>query len=570
VTFWESALTRRLLAMLALLVASPLHAQGSSDSVITSHGVCRLRARIPGFSDPARDTAYNRCALDRAPVPDANFAMPTSPFEYGGARGTFTVVVNEDGSVDSSLTRSWSISMDTSFYRQFFETIRLWRFVPGQRNGKAVRNGISLEVDTPQWRDDTLAAHVEWSYRTGTLNDTLLGRWIPEPTPPPYGEDRIDSVYVAMIRRLVAMQVVTRHPTTPHCLVMSSADRPRHARLSDIARRLVYGANGGGSFAPLGCESDSSVIHLTLPRVFRTERDRVVVHPTGDRLLEWPRDLEGASWKHWQGQCIGLAGGRGPASIDCQVDALWSDTGRPEKIASDPAPPRRATSSNHAPFQLRLRVTSRGAYWIDTLQSVVNGAIPSLSSKAVTDSLPDCGARYARSTQRPDDLVVFEGDPEGRDLFISKVEQVAGPIALPTRSGTSRSRPAKFTAFLLGDVGTRASAPITLSFPGCARTYVLDPARHTLAPQAHVRFRVRDLRNQTRVVSLFGTQVFFRIELDPFPQNVRPLVVVRDGETGYRMAWFGYPVEPGVWTYNVMYGDGYPPDSEFAVYLIAR
>jgi hypothetical protein len=557
--------------LLALTLGAPLvlRAQAYNDSVATPRGICHVWAGIPGGSTWSRDSSYHRCALDRAPVLAPDMRMPPSPFDEGGANGSFTVIVNADGSVDSSLTRAWSIGMDSAFYRQILQTMRRWRFVPGLRAGKAVRNGVSLEVVTSTSRDDTLAAHMEWSYRTGALADTLLGKWVREPNPEPYAADRADSIYVAVIRRLVAMQVVTRDPGSRHCLVIADADPIRHARLTAIARRLVGDANRDGVFAGSGCESDSSTIRLTLPRVHRTEDNRAVVHPSGDRLLEWPRNLQGESWRRWEGRCIGVASGRGTVSMDCMAEPEW----RGEKLADTPAstPRRAARPSVPEPMRLRLRITSAGAYWIDTLQTTLRGPLPALAANAITDSVPRCNSWEVLSAQRAKDLLVFDGDPYGSDLSVTAARYEPKPLVPAAASSVHRTPGrAKFAAFLLGDVGARASAPITLRFEGCGRAYVLDPARHTLTRQAHARFRLRDLREQTRVTSLFGTQVYFRIDLDPAPSDVAPLVVVHHPEWGRYSAWWPRLVAPGTWEYMVMYGDGYSPETTMSVYLLRR
>ena len=577
---------RILLLGLALFVQSPLHAQDMRDSIMTPRGVCRIWAISPGGSVFPTDASYSRCALDRAPAPVAGMRMPSSSIGFQYANGTFMVVVNPNGTVDSSLTRAFSIGMDTAFYRELLETMRQWRFVPGTRGGKAVRNAVSLEVVTPQWRNDTLAGHPEWSYHTGTLTDTLLGRWIRDTDPPPYAEDRVDSVYVASIRRLVAMQVVTPDRTVPHCLVIPGVDSSRRARLSLVARRLVYGRDGGGTFAPTGCESDAASIRLTLGKVYRTENDRVVMHVSGDRLLEWPRNLSGKSWRFWNGRCVGLAAGSAQASIDCAISVDRRRERPPEEmdgrrerpsdeLEAKPSPRHRAATSERGPYQLRLLVTTAGAYWTDTLKYEVRGRLPSFRESAVTDSLPRCNAWQVLSTQRSKDLIVLDGDPTGDDLQVTEVQHSASPLAGPKpRSGSAAPRRAKLAAFLLGDVGAKADAPIALRFPQCARTYVLVPARHTLVQRAHAQFRISDLRPQTRPTGLFGIQLLIHIDLDPVPADVVALVVLHDGSSGRYSAWFADSISFGLWKHDVMYGSenesGYPLGSTLSVYLIRR
>jgi hypothetical protein len=568
-----------LLLALPLLDHAPLRAQEMNDSVVTARGVCHLWAGIPGASSWPTDATYNRCALDQAPIPIAGNRLPPSPIGVGEAQGSFTVVVNPNGTVDSSLTRASLLGMDTDLYFEFLKILKQWRFTPGTREGKPVRYGVPLEVVTPVWRNDTLAAHLEWSYHTGTLTDTLLGRWIREPDPPPYAEDRVDSVYVAVIRRLVAMQVVTKDRGIAHCLVISGVDSSRHARLSEIARRLVYGTNGG-TFAPTGCERDSAAIQLTVAKVHRTESDRVVIDASGDRLLEWPRNLSGQSWKFWRGRCIGVANGRSTAAMNCLVHPdtrrrQWPGGALPETLEVKSAVKHRAATSTNEPFRLRLIVTTDGAYWSDTLQYEMRGPLPRFSERAVTDSLPRCDSWEALSTQQAKDVLVLDADPEGNRLEITNVQHSSTPLeGRMLRSGKAAPRQARLAAFVLGDVGAKAEAPIVLRFPQCGRTYVVDPARHTLAQRAHARFRVGDLREQTRVTSLFGVQVFLHIELDPVPEGVVPLVVFRGGSPARYLGWSAEPISPGIWKNVVHLGidevPGYPLESTLSVYLVSR
>jgi hypothetical protein len=131
-------------------------------------------------------------------------------------------------------------------------------------------------------------------------------------------------------------------------------------------------------------------------------------------------------------------------------------------------------------------------------------------------------------------------------------------------AATPQGAQQEFTTFLLGDVGDRATAPITLCFENCARSYVLDPARHTLAAQAHLIFRLADLRPDTRL----GAQLLFRIAIDPAPSNLLPLVIVKSGEGLPSLVWIAKPADPGTWDHSVF--NTYPPDAEVHLYLIAR
>jgi hypothetical protein len=121
---------------------------------------------------------------------------------------------------------------------------------------------------------------------------------------------------------------------------------------------------------------------------------------------------------------------------------------------------------------------------------------------------------------------------------------------------------ADFTAFLLGGVGDQAQQPITLCFSRCARSYVLDPSRHTIAQGAHIVFRTADLRADTRM----GAYLSFRIMLAPAPSAVLPLVVFRSGKKWPTSAWIGKRAGPNAWDYTVLRET--EVDDEVHVYLI--
>ena len=213
---------------------------------------------------------------------------------------------------------------------------------------------------------------------------------------------------------------------------------------------------------------------------------------------------------------------------------------------------------------MTLYVTTQGPYLTDTLHAVVT-EIPRLDQHAIVDRDPPCGGWSAHSPKAAGDLYVIHGDPDATDLSLTKVQKTApwDPHGAPMRCG-SQSSQRQFTAFLLGDVGDRAAAPITLCFERCARSYVIDPARHTLATRAHVTFRLADLRPETRL----GAQLLFRIAIDAAPTNLLPLVIVKSGNALPSSVWIAKPVDPGAWDHSVF--STYPPDAEVHLYLIAR
>jgi len=215
-------------------------------------------------------------------------------------------------------------------------------------------------------------------------------------------------------------------------------------------------------------------------------------------------------------------------------------------------------------LHVTLYVTTQGAYLTDTLRAIVP-EIPRLDQHAIVDRNPPCGGWSAHSPTAVGDLYVISGDPDDNDLNVTQVQKTPPPDSSgsPQRCGAQGSQK-EFTAFLLGDVGDRATAPITLCFERCARSYVLDPARHTLAARPQVTFRLADLRPDTRL----GAELLFRIAIDRAPTNLLPLVIVKSGTAWPSSVWIAQPRDPGTWDHSVF--STYPPDAEVHLYLIAR
>ncbi len=199
---------------------------------------------------------------------------------------------------------------------------------------------------------------------------------------------------------------------------------------------------------------------LLLPRVHHTENGRAVLHIAGAQLPRWPTGFDAQAWPSWTGRCVGTVRGRETVPITCEVSqdvprkeqSKWYDKLR------QPRPPARAARSDRDPVNVWL-------VW---------------------------------SPQRRDSTaVVVHGDPSGSSLVITPAQFGSDAGAPRPSPYTGRSDvPDRFVAFLLGGVGTRPRAPLTLCFHSCARRYVLEPRIHTLEP--HFRFGVASLRDVSR------------------------------------------------------------------------
>jgi hypothetical protein len=61
-----------------------------------------------------------------------------------------------------------------------------------------------------------------------------------------------------------------------------------------------------------------------------------------------------------------------------------------------------------------------------------------------------------------------------------------------------------------------------------------------------------------------------RVNVDPLPPGLVPLLVLRFGKEPPRDVTFPRAVGANTWEYGTIYGDGYPPDTVVLVYLIVR
>jgi hypothetical protein len=214
--------------------------------------------------------------------------------------------------------------------------------------------------------------------------------------------------------------------------------------------------------------------------------------------------------------------------------------------------------------RVRAFITSTGAFKTDTLRFIARD-LPRLGDRSIRDHEPPCGGWSAHSSQAGE-LYVVKGDPGSQSLDVTPVSNRAPPVSRSAsmRCGPQEPRITDFAAFLLGGVGDRATTPITLCFSRCARSYVLEPDRHTIAGPAQVVFRVGDLRADTRM----GEYLMFRVELDPAPASVLPLVLIRSRNRWPTQAWIATRAGPNIWDNNVF--QSYADDDEVHVFLIVR
>ncbi len=551
-------------ASLLVLLAVRLPAQGGLEIIDTPQGRCVVWGSPTGGSS-SKDLSYRRCALDRIPVLRDGSEMLPSPRVSLHAGGGFRIIVNADGSVDTSLTRATTMTGDEESHAQILATIKRWQFEPGERAGIRVRSVFDLDVRTDRRPSDTLPARLDWRYASGVERDSLVGRWVTEAPLEPLAEDAVDSVHVAMLRQLVRMRVISPRKDRDYCLAIES-DGDAKPRLQRVARAVQSVIPGVGVNA---CVDTPNRVRLLLPRVHRTENGRAVMSVRGAQLPRWPTGFDARAWPRWAGRCIGVVQSREPVTVTCDIgpDAPWAERSpwydpRPQPIST-----ARAPRSADEPLQLTLIATMSGAYGLDTLRAIARG-VPHLREIAVHDSVRTPGGWLIVSPTDSNALVVF-GNPTERDLRIIRAQVTPQGMAVP--SSQTAVAPAKgpdpFAAFLLGGVGQRPLGPVMLCFGlSCRRRYDLDPERHTLT-EPQLRLSVASLREDSRT-PLGLLQL--RLIVDPVPEGLTPLVVMAGPHGKVSRALLVRGVGGGVWQWNMDASGLDWTTAEVLVYLVRR
>lgn len=566
------------LAVLLAAVTVPLSAQSLDETIVTPRGRCVVWTLPVGGSDFPRDAAYSRCALDRAPVLPSDAPRPVAPRLIGSAGASYRIIVHADGTVDSALTRSMTVTMGTVFGERAFDfadrallTIQRWRFLPGVRAGRPVRSALDLEVITDRRDNDTLPAHLEWRYVTGTERDSLVGHWVTDHPLPPFAPAQVDSMHAALVRRLAAMGVVLPNAGRRYCLALADAgatgDTASAARLARLARVLAVHVD---SSAARECVDTAERVRLALPRVQRVEDGGAIVDMAGAQLPRWPFDFEARSWERWRARCVGDVHEGAPADIECDVAPAvppeeswaWYREQRRERQR----PPARTPTRDDEPVTLTIVARMSNAYGVDTLRATVEH-VPRLAERAVRDAGPLCN-RFSAWAPGDSGTMVLYGDFAERSLRVARTNPRAAPVE---REGTDcpslKGRAPSLSAFMLGGIGTRPRAPVTLCVGSCARRYVLDPERHVLAERPHLRFTVDSLRERPR---RDRDALRFRVIVDPVPEGLVPLVIVDDPRAWGPAAWLMHDLGGGVWEWRVHYGDGWMSPRSVLIYLVRR
>jgi len=324
---------------------------------------CRQWASVPGGSTPQRDSIFARCAVDVQARALPTNELPPGPQVEQALSSGLTVVVNADGAVDTAMTRFWSGARP-----DLMSVVRRWRFEPAVRNGVRVRSGFMLHVITDM-RVDTLPMRVAWTYERYEEGDTLRGRWVAAPAPPPLTDTQSDSIYTAVLRRLLAMRAIEmRYPVFMRCIVMATADSVMESRLRTLARRVLpYHGHQHGVALP-GCERSTEMPRVVLDRLHRTDEQRIVTHVSGDLLFSWPAGFDGENWRAWDSRCVATLQDVRVADVSCSLMPKWPPLGREQR-------PELRIVRTLAPgdsLRVTLIATTPDALYNDTVQFTVH------------------------------------------------------------------------------------------------------------------------------------------------------------------------------------------------------
>lgn len=566
------------LALLLSAVAGALSAQSPYDSIDTSRGRCAVWSMPVGGSNFPRDAAYSRCTLDRAPMLQANAPMPAAPRFAGGAGASYRLIVNRDGAVDSALSRSMSIAIGTAsgnfafdFADSALATLRRWRFRPAMRAGRPVRSVVDVDMVTDQRAVDTLPAHLEWRHVSGEERDSLIGHWVTDPPLPPFSQAQVDSAHVALVRRLAAMGVVLPNADRRYCLAYPDSAAPfdtaATARLARLAR--VLAAQVDASLAST-CVDAADRVRLTLPHVQRIEDGGAILETRASQLPRWPFGFDARAWARWRARCHGVVHDHAPAMMECDVQPdvppkeIWDWYG--EQRREVPRPPARRPTRDDEPVTLTVIARMTNAFLLDTLRATV-GEVPRLDARAVRFAGPLCD-RWSTWLPGDSSVIVLYGDMGDRSLRVTRTNPRAAPAARGRPSCPAlEDRAPTLAAFMLGGIGARPSAPVTVCVGDCARRYVLDPQRHLLAERPHLAFSSASLREPSRSDR---DALQFRVIVDPEPEGIVPLVVVDEPNAWAPAAWLMHDLGGGVWDWRVHYSDGWPSGRRVLIYLVRK
>jgi hypothetical protein len=508
-------MTLRFSALLALvLVPSGLLSQEPS--------ACPNRVSIPGGSNPG-DAPVHRCRLTNRPslrTPLDDFPAPM----YAQAVGSdATVIVKANGHIDEKFTRFWLLSGDDEYHEQFMAALRKAQFDVGTLGSSPSRYGFRLIVQTDV-RTDTIPQKLIWRYVRGEIRDSLIGQWQRTAREPSHTPAQVADIVGQVTKTLRHMQVLL--PTQEYC-VIADGDSSRYAVAQELPVRRGRLAPLSRRTATVACETDVSRRRYRIERPIRTGGGRTVVHASGDLLRNWPPGLDGRLWLAWEAYCVVPDSGPLVGRPQCRVGPLY--TGDPG--IDGWAPPMFTDTSQKAPLQIAVEVTTGGSYWIDTIKAPVPG-VPRLQERAAM--LYDVNL-----CDRSEGWTMIADSVTGKEQVAWL--KLSGDTVVPhsMRVDSVRKRPPNhhfrgcdgspsrisIAAFLLGTLGDPPVSPVEFchNMSACRQRIVIDPAKHMLAARPVLSFKFSELRPE----AMIGEQYHLRLHTNRDAEGLIPFIVLR-------------------------------------------
>lgn len=568
----------------SLSAASPATATDKlQDSIVLQKRVCRVWSVPSETSKFPRDASYNACALDKTPVLVSSAAMPGAPRINRAVTANFVIVVNADGSVNRELTSFGGGLLHVEYLNAIQDSMSHWRFTPGMRGGIAVRSARSLRIESTGVRVDTITASIDWTYRANAGTDTLSGRWVVRAPLPQLTAAQTDSMYMTFLYLLAVKRVMVANTFSrlQYCLVVQNGDSAAQVRITNRARYM--GVNGRQYdpgidtpppfyFAGYGCERTAEPLRIILPPIRRSEEGKVVFETGGDFLPNYPLNANGRSWRGWKARCNGAIPERMPITLDCEIGVgepyiEWSNWYRDEQQNRARALQNARTSRPGGDSTwITALVATDGGTQRDTLRATF-ASIPMITERAVNDTLAPCGSSAAFTSQSDSaDVWVIHGNPyrylNAGGMQITLAKRTSAPQTQRERTCfPEKAHMAKFAAFIAGGMGGKATAPVTLQFSNEKDPYIIDPAKHTIAQQPHLTFRISDLKAETRN----GKNLHIILRVGPERPSMIPVIVFPDANPARRyQAVLGESVSGDRWEAR---SGSFPPDGVVYVYF---
>ena len=202
---------------------------------------CEHWSNPPGESS-GRDRSRTPCSLTRRPVPlvDTLTIPVAQATPYYGA--DVYLAIRPDGTVDSLLTREWSISgiwalEDQSTPRaDAMDILRHWRFSAPLAGDTAVRAAFELSIEFAAG-PDSVPATAQLRYVIGATRDTLRLVWMPRSALAPGSvREQATAVLVAMAQFRVTRTCDDHSPWTG-CFAVAPLVADRASLAVELAAR---------------------------------------------------------------------------------------------------------------------------------------------------------------------------------------------------------------------------------------------------------------------------------------------------------------------------------------------